>query len=59
MEERGYEEEAGERRVWSSRGMEIHRYVFQPQSCRAKREAKRIWGKRGRPEGVGGMRRAR
>jgi hypothetical protein len=51
---RGYEVGAGERRVWSSRGMEIHRYVFQPQSCRSRRAAKRMRGKRGRPEGVEG-----
>jgi len=53
---RGYEVGAGERRVWSSRGMEIHRYVFQPQSCRSRRAAKRMRGKRGRPEGVEGTR---
>jgi len=53
---RGYEVGAGKRRVWSSRGMEIHRYVFQPQSCRSRRAAKRMRGKRGRPEGVEGAR---
>jgi len=36
-------EEAGERRVW---GWRIHRYVFQPQSYRSRREVKRIRGKK-------------
>lgn len=29
-----------------ARGLEIHRYVFQPQSYRSRREAKRIRGKK-------------
>lgn len=32
-------------------GMEIHRYVFQPQSCRSRREVKRIREKEGGLEG--------
>lgn len=43
-----------------ARGLEIHRYVFQPQSYRSRREAKRIRGKkraagwgRGRKRGKG------
>lgn len=41
----------GERNPERTTGMEIHRYVFQPQSCRSRREVKRIREKEDRLEG--------